>query len=439
MREALRGRDARLLFAGEIASMFGDSVMLLVLAIWVKTLTGSSGLAGTVMLALAAPALAGPLFGWVVDRYRRRPFLIVVNLLSGAALLPLIAVDGRRDVWIIFTVAVAYGVSSTLVSGAFSGLLKQVVPGPALGAANGLFGTVGQGFRLVGPLLGAGLFVAVGGHVVTLIDMASFGCAAVTLIAIRTREPRPEPGTGGWTAEMTAGLRYLARHLPLRRSTSAIAVMMLMLGAVEALIFAYVGTGLHRPPAFVSVLVTAQGIGGLLGGAFSARLIARIGEMAAIAAGLAGFGVCVALLIYPSVALGFVGMPFAGAGLALVFVAFSTLQQRATPDALMGRVSTATGMLISGTQAISIATGAILVSLVDYRILFAVMAIVMVGSGVYLYAGRLPVDTDGEPSITESPARWREPRATEPPPPVRPRPEAAPPRSTPTAASTRYP
>ncbi|HEY1486637.1 MAG TPA: MFS transporter, partial [Micromonosporaceae bacterium] len=118
MREVLRRPSVGVLFAGEVASMAGDSLMLLVLMIWVKSLTGSNGAAGAVMLTIAGPALLGPLFGWITDRFRRRPFLIVVNILSGIALLPLLAVHTRADVWIIYVVGLAYGVSFTLTEGA---------------------------------------------------------------------------------------------------------------------------------------------------------------------------------------------------------------------------------------------------------------------------------------------------------------------------------
>ena len=42
MRELLRHRDARLLLAGQTLSAFGDWAMLIVLAVWMKTLSGSA-------------------------------------------------------------------------------------------------------------------------------------------------------------------------------------------------------------------------------------------------------------------------------------------------------------------------------------------------------------------------------------------------------------
>jgi hypothetical protein len=49
-----RGGVRTRLFAGLVTSMIGDSLMLLVFAIWVKKLTGSNSAAGMVMLSIAA-------------------------------------------------------------------------------------------------------------------------------------------------------------------------------------------------------------------------------------------------------------------------------------------------------------------------------------------------------------------------------------------------
>jgi hypothetical protein len=54
MRTLLSYRDARLLLAGQSLSAFGDWAMLIVLAVWMKSLTGSSALAGLTFFVFAA-------------------------------------------------------------------------------------------------------------------------------------------------------------------------------------------------------------------------------------------------------------------------------------------------------------------------------------------------------------------------------------------------
>jgi MFS family permease len=385
VRDVLRRPGLRLLLAGETTSMFGDWVLLLVLAIWIKTLTGSNSLAGAVMLAIAAPSLVSPLFGWGVDRFRRRPFLIAANLSAAASLSPLLLVNTRRDVWLIFMVAVFYGVMASVTGGAFAGLLKELVPDDLLGSANGLFASVRQSLRLCGPLVGAGLFAATSGKVVALVDIASFLVAAAALAGIRVTETPPVRAAVHWLDEVSAGVRHVFTAPALRRATVAFGVGLLALGAVDTMIFAYVDHGLHRAPTFIGVLVAVQGVGTVAGALAAPRAMAKLGEVTVVAVGLLAFGVAIGIAVKPSLILAFIAMPFAGVGNAAASVAFGTLLQRRTPGPLMGRVSAAADMVLGGAMTLSMAAGAALIAVADYRPIFAVISAVLIACGLLLW------------------------------------------------------
>ena len=158
--------------------MFGDTALWLALAIWAKKLTGSSAAAGMVMFCLAAPQLLAPLSGMVVDRVRRRPLLIAANLATAVAVLPLLLVNDRGDVWILYAVTAAYGVSFSVLGAGESALLATMLPADELADANGVMQTAREGLRLVAPLAGAALFTAAGGAAVVLLDVATFVVAA---------------------------------------------------------------------------------------------------------------------------------------------------------------------------------------------------------------------------------------------------------------------
>src|SRR5712692_335454 len=90
IRRLLAFRNARLYFIGQTLSLFGDTALYLALAIWVKSLTGSNAAAGLVFFFLALPSIAAPVGGLLVDRVRRRPLMIVVDLLVGGTVLLLL-------------------------------------------------------------------------------------------------------------------------------------------------------------------------------------------------------------------------------------------------------------------------------------------------------------------------------------------------------------
>ena len=68
------------------------------------------------------------------------------------------------------------------------------------------------------------------------------------------------------------------------------------------------------------------------------------------------------------------GVVVLGYALPMTFIAFMTMLQRRTPHALMGRVSAAVETVMGAPQAISLALGALLVTLLDYHVIFAIMA-----------------------------------------------------------------
>ena len=393
MRQAFAVRGFKRLYAGLATSMLGDSLMLLVLSMWVKSLTGSNGAAGLTFLWLSLPALLAPAFGYVVDLVPRRPFLVVANLMSGLAVLPLLLVHGASDVWIIYAVAFFYGISFVVVPAALNGLLKEMLPEDALVEANASLSVTREAFRLVGPIAGAGLFALFGGGaMVAVLDAASFIVAAVTVLTLSVVEVREEHEPLHWRAEVVAGATHIRRTPVLLHSTLALSICLLVLGFTESAIYAVVDA-FDKPVTFVGPMVTVQGVGAILGGVFSSRLVKRLGEpwavvagMGALALGLAGVAASTnipELLIATAVL---------GSGIPVVIVAYNTLLQKQTPGRLMGRVSTTTDVLTSTPQAISIATGALLVTLLDYQVIFLLIAAGTVAAMVYLLAtlrGRL--------------------------------------------------
>jgi hypothetical protein len=319
-------------------------------------------------------------------------------------LVPLLFVRDRGQVGLIYAVALAYGFSALLTSAATTGLVKELLPEELLADANGAFQTVRQGLRLVGPIGGAGLFAVLGGSAVATIDIGLLLAGAVTIAAVKLHEARPAKGELHWFGEVTAGLRYLFGPASLRRATIGMIIAVLVLGFAETVVFAYVDEGLHRSPTFVSVLVCVQGIGGLLGGLLAARLVRASGELAATAVGIGLMGFSLVFFFYPLLALGLIGSVLLGLGIPIGLVGANTLMQRVTPLPVISRVGAAADMVIGTPQALSIAGGAALVAVLDYRLIFVIMAAGMLASALYLWSGRGLTATVAQESTAVEPS-----------------------------------
>jgi MFS family permease len=390
MRTLLSYRDARLLLAGQSLSAFGDWAMLIVLAVWMKSLTGSSALAGLTFFVFAAGSLLAPLGGLLADRMRRRPLMIVSDCLLGAFVLVLLLVHDRSDAWLIYAVAFVYGALGTVFFPARAALLKIMLPEELLADANGALTATREGLRIIAPLAGAGLYTVLGGSAVAVLDSATFAASAFFLSRMRVAEEKPAPPQHHFVREVTAGLRHVWETLPLRQIVGGVAVALLVVGFAETLIF-YVIAALGKSPSFFGVFATIQGVGSIAGGVTAAAVLRRVGDVRLVGLGLALFAFADLCLIVPSLGIVLVAGPIAGIGVSWAIVGFSTALQMRTPLVIQGRVSAAADLTLSVAQATSIATGALLSTFVDYRILFGVMAAVVLATAGYLLTRREPI------------------------------------------------
>jgi MFS family permease len=91
---------------------------------------------------------------------------------------------------------------------------------------------------------------------------------------------------------------------------------------------------------------------------------------------LACAGGAVLLLMVPEVVVVLAGMVLAGFVGPWIAVAAMTAIQRRTPADLLGRVSGAFGLSLTVPQVASVGLGAALISVVNYRVLLAAVAVV---------------------------------------------------------------
>jgi hypothetical protein len=400
MRALLRIRDARIFLAGWTMSQFGDWAMIIVLAVWAKALTHSNASAGLVFFALAAPSIFSPLAGMVVDRVRRRPLLVAVYSIEAVAVLSLLLVHDRGDVWLLYAMAVFIGTFGTLAASARSALMTVTIPHELLGEGNAIFQSVREGLRIIAPLAGAGIYAAAGGGVVAIVDSASFVFVVAALLLMRTPEPRFERVEHNFMSEALAGAKHIVHTIPLRQIVFSTGAALLVVGFSETIIFAVIDQGLHRPPSFLGVLSTLQGIGAIAGGLTAVRGLRALGDVRVAGLGMAGFAVGELSFVSSSLPLIAAGIVVAGFGISWFIVGLMTAIQVRTPLRLQGRVSSAADLIISTPQTASIAVGAALIAVVDYRLLVVAESLAVVLCAAYLLSrpAVLPAETESLPA-----------------------------------------
>jgi MFS family permease len=258
------------------------------------------------------------------------------------------------------------------------------MPEEMLVDANASLQTTKESFRLFGPLVGALLFTWLGGWAVATLDAASFLAAAAVISTLVVHEDAPVHEESHFWSRLTAGVHHLAGDRVLKHVLIGFALCILVMGFTESAIYALLDA-FDRPATFVSVIVSVQGVGAVVGGLASGAVIKRIGEVAACVAALvltvAGI---VVIAVTHSIVVVCLAAALFGASIPPITIGLMTLVQRRTPQPIMGRVSTAVEVVMATPQAVSLAVGSVLVAVLSYRTIFGVMAAVTAVSAAYV-------------------------------------------------------
>ncbi len=383
----LRDRTAGRCLTAVVVSGFGTSALWLASGVWVKDLTGSDGLAALCLLAMWAPALAGPVLGTLADRHRRRPLLVALSLFMAALLLTLCAVDAPGELWLLYAVLFVYGAAGTVHDAAESALVAGAVDRSLLGDFNGLRMTANEGMKLLAPLAGAGLYTAYGGSGVAVLDAASFLAAALVYVSLRVREERPARTRESGRSATAEGVRHLWRDPVLRPLVLAGGVTMLCAGVSGALTYAVV-EDLGHSPAYAGVLYAVQGAGSVTVGLLSGPGLRRLGARRFAAYGIGLLAVAVALRAVPYDPVAWACAAAIGLGLPAALIAVLTGVQQRTPGPLLGRVTATANTLVFTPNVAGLAAGAALVELLDHRAQLAGLGMVLAVTAAVLLGQR---------------------------------------------------
>ncbi|MBF8188014.1 MFS transporter [Nonomuraea sp. K274] len=397
MRGALASPPFRRLLGAWTIGSLADSALYLTLGVWAKDLSGSSSAASLIFLALAAPVVLFPLIGLLADRVNRKPLLVWANLAGALVATTLLTVQTAGQLWLLYGVAFAYGTLGLVNSAAQTGLVRDMLPVRHLDTANGLLTTIDQGLRVLSPVVGSALYVAWGGSALAIGVAVCLVLTALVLLMVRVRESAPEPRRPEhtWWQETAAGLAHL-RSVPLLwRMVMVSAAAFGVVGFFDSALFELVDKGLGMEAAFFGVLMGIQGAGSVLGGLTAALVLRRLGPAVMVATalallGAAGVAMAADLAGVPLLPVAVTALFAAGVAIPWLMVAMVTTRQRLTPSRLQGRAAAAANVATTLPQMASIAAGAALVAVVDYRWLMIAAGGILIGCALTLTTSSTP-------------------------------------------------
>jgi predicted MFS family arabinose efflux permease len=195
----LRHRDFRYLWFAQSASVIGDCIVIVALALFVIELTGNATDLGLVFAAASLPLVAFLLIGGVwADRLPRHRVMVVTDLVRFAlhALLAVLIFSGAVKIWELIVIEALFGTAEAFFRPAANGLLPQTVPEQEIQQANGLSTLSNNIGEFAGPALATGLVLGFGAGWAFALDAATFLLSAALLMRVRPRRRAVTEATG---------------------------------------------------------------------------------------------------------------------------------------------------------------------------------------------------------------------------------------------------
>lgn len=384
-------RNFALLWVGGTVSALGDVALFVALPFYVYVLTHSALATSGMFVAETLPRLLfGSIAGVFVDRWDRRRTMIVADCLRMAVILLLLVLQSPQTVWIVYVVAGVQATIGQFFTPAASALLPRVVGEEELVTANGLSSVSGAIVQLAGPSLGGLVYAALGFPAVVVVDSATFLFSA-TCIALLALPRIVTPGAVAEAGSVVGtivrgwmeGFGYLWSKHVLMVLLASFCAFELGQGMINVDIVVFVKVALHGGPETLGWLITAQGVGGLLGG----LLVGRFGErlprkVALVAGGVTPGAFLVVIALLPVLPLVLALVALLGMPVVAYNVMVTALLQQETSDAFRGRVFGALGTVTSVAMLVSLTASGVLIDLLGPFVL-------LVGAGVLFALGGL--------------------------------------------------
>jgi MFS family permease len=376
-RSLFANRDFRLLLAGQTTSQLGaqvSGVAIPLLAVLTHDATplelGIVNASSTLAFAL----IGLPAGAWI-DQWRRRPVLVASDIARAALLatIPVAALLGVLTIVQLVVVSLLMGFARVFFDVGYQSYIPSVIGKDRVLAGNSSMETIRASGQVVGPGIGGALVGLLGAANVLIVQAVTFAISAVSLLAIRTREPAVElhPSRPRVWRQVAEGLGFVARNRILRATAIVSSASNFAFAIASAVTFIFMSRTLELPPAAIGVLIAAGSLTVVLGAAITPRLARLVGSARIIWLSVAVSGPLALLVVLAQPGWGLVllvvGLAAGEFGQIVYAITNVSLRQRLTPDRMLGRVTATMGFLIMGAFPLGALIGGVLGSTIGLR------------------------------------------------------------------------
>lgn len=374
------GADYRRIWFGNASANLADGITFIALPLLAATITTNPLAVAGLAVAHSSSRIVSVLgIGVLIDRADRRRLAYLANFARAAmfALLTGLVLLDAAPIAVLYLVYAVMGVVETLADGAARAVLPQAVPPAGLDKANSqIAGTQLVIDEFIGPPLG-GLLFAMAAFAPTALNALAFLLAGLAFWRLRgtyaVARDTTDTAPRSIRTDIREGAAWAMRHRVIRLliALSGITCVAYMIPFSYLVLYAQAELGLDGTG--YGLLLAFSALGGLLGSFIAARLRRRIGYgwsmVAALTTGAVSFAV---IALTTNLVVVAIALAVYIAHAVVWGIMATTVRQRATPAAMMGRVGSLDGFVGLIGLAVGAGAGGLLASGLGYRIPFAI-------------------------------------------------------------------
>jgi MFS family permease len=346
---ALRERDFRIFFIGQLISVTGTWMQTVAQGWLVLTLTGSPFVLGVAAAARSIPVLILVVpAGIAADRFDRRKIVVTTSIVSTVAsgLLAILTIAGTIDITMVLIIAIVLGMSNAFEMPARQSYVSELIGKRDLANAIALNSLLFNGARVVGPAVAGILVALVGPGWAFGINALSFIPVIIGLLMIsRAYVPRAAFAVGSAVPE---AIRYL-RGEPRVAALLALLAAQTVFASGQFILGPALAQDLGQGAEGLGVLLSAAGAGAVVGGLRLAATAHRDERWRVLL--LAGVALSVGLLgigLTSSYPVTLLCLVVTGWGTVTFNASSNTLIQTIVPDRLRGRMMSMYTLVLLG-------------------------------------------------------------------------------------------
>jgi MFS family permease len=340
---ALQYRNYRLFFAGQTISLVGTWMQRLAIGWLVYRLSSSALLLGIVEFSGQIPCfILTPLGGVAADRYNKYHLLIITQILSMLQAIILTVFFFRGNVTIVHLIClnIFLGVINAFDMPIRQSFVVEMIDDKNdIGNAIALNSSMVNVARLLGPAAAGFIVTASNEGVCFLLNAVSYIAVIVSLFMMKNITVKNNANQPSAWQQMAGGFEYTFSFAPIKYIIAMIALISLAGMPYIVLMPIFARDILHGGPHTLGMLMSASGIGALLGALYLAtrKNVVGLGKIMAAAmvlfsAGIIGFAFSTVIW------LSLIFIFLAGLGIMLQTASGNTILQTVVSDEMRGRI-----------------------------------------------------------------------------------------------------